>query len=54
MTGTYYFPLVALSLIVAIIASYTALELAGRVSQKRGTSSWIWLAGGALSMGSGI
>jgi diguanylate cyclase (GGDEF)-like protein len=54
MTGSYNFPLVALSLIVAIVASYTALELAGRVSQKRGKSSWLWLAGGALSMGSGI
>jgi diguanylate cyclase (GGDEF)-like protein len=54
MTGTYDVQLVALSLIVAIIASYTALELAGRVSQKQGKSSWTWLAGGAVSMGSGI
>lgn len=54
MTGTYDVHLVALSLIVAIIASYTALELAGRVSQKQGKSSWTWLVGGAVSMGSGI
>ena len=54
MTGVYNFQLVALSLIVAIIASYTALELAGRVSQKQGKSFWTWLAGGAVSMGSGI
>jgi len=54
MLGVYDFRLVALSLIVAIIASYTALELAGRVSQKQGRSSWTWLAGGAVSMGSGI
>jgi diguanylate cyclase (GGDEF)-like protein/PAS domain S-box-containing protein len=54
MTGVYDLQLVALSLIVAILASYTALELAGRVSQKQGKSSWIWLAGGAVSMGTGI
>ena len=54
MTGNYDLQLVALSLIVAIIASYTALELAGRVSQTRAKSSWTWLVGGAVSMGSGI
>jgi NO-binding membrane sensor protein with MHYT domain len=54
MTGVYNIQLVALSLIVAVIASYTALELAGRVSQRRGKSSWTWLIGGAASMGSGI
>ena len=54
MTGVYDLQLVALSLIVAIMASYTALELAGRVSQKQGASSWAWLAGGAVSMGIGI
>ncbi len=54
MTATYSLQLVALSLIVAIFASYTALELAGRVSQKRGRGSWYWLVGGAISMGTGI
>ncbi|MFA5941367.1 MAG: MHYT domain-containing protein [Sinimarinibacterium sp.] len=54
MTGSYSFELVALSLIVAIIASYTALELAGRVSQKHGKSSTAWLVGGAFAMGTGI
>lgn len=54
MTGFYSPDLVALSLIVAIFASYTALELAGRVSQKQGRSAWIWLVGGAISMGTGI
>ena len=54
MVGIYSPELVALSLIVAVFSSYTALELAGRVSQKRGSSSAIWLAGGAFSMGAGI
>lgn len=54
MTGFYSPDLVALSLIVAIFASYTALELAGRVSHKLGRSAWMWLVGGAISMGTGI
>ncbi|MES2489802.1 MAG: diguanylate cyclase [Pseudomonadota bacterium] len=54
MTGFYSPNLVALSLVVAIFASYTALELAGRVSQNRGKSSRIWLVGGAISMGTGV
>jgi len=54
MTGYYDFQLVVLSLFVAIVASYTALELAGRVSQTEGGGSWAWLIGGALAMGTGI
>jgi diguanylate cyclase (GGDEF)-like protein len=54
MHGYYDFKLVALSLVIAIIASYTALELAGRVSQAKGRDSWFWLIGGAVSMGIGI
>jgi len=54
MIGFYNYELVALSLIVAIFASYTALELAGRVSQRQGKGSWLWLVGGAVSMGTGI
>jgi len=54
MIGVYDPELVVLSVVVAAIASYTALDLAGRVSQSRGTSSWLWLLGGAFSMGTGI
>src|SRR3546814_4940386 len=54
MTGSYSPELAALSLVIAIFASYTALELAGRVSRKHGRSSAVWLAGGALAMGTGI
>lgn len=54
MVGVYDPELVVLSVVVAVIASYTALDLAGRVSESRGTSSWIWLLGGAFSMGTGI
>jgi diguanylate cyclase (GGDEF)-like protein len=54
MEGVYDLRLVALSVVVAAIASYTALDLAGRVTAARGKSSWIWLLGGAFSMGTGI
>jgi diguanylate cyclase (GGDEF)-like protein len=54
MDGTYDSGLVALSIVVAAIASYTALDLAGRVTAARGAASWFWLVGGAVSMGFGI
>jgi NO-binding membrane sensor protein with MHYT domain/putative methionine-R-sulfoxide reductase with GAF domain len=46
--------LVILSVIVAIIASYTALDLAGRVVAARGRAQWAWLVGGAAALGTGI
>jgi diguanylate cyclase len=49
MLGTYDLKLVAISVLVAALASYTAIDLAGRVR-----ASWFWLAGGAASMGTGI
>jgi NO-binding membrane sensor protein with MHYT domain len=54
MTGTYESPLVALSILIAICASYTALTLAGRVSVARGRARLAWLLGGSVAMGSGI
>lgn len=56
MYGYYDPSIVALSVAVAIIASYTALDMAGRVSASDSTArkSWIWLVAGAVSMGTGI
>ncbi|RYX93991.1 MAG: hypothetical protein EOO28_16535 [Comamonadaceae bacterium] len=55
MTVSYNFALVLTSFMVAVLASYTALHLASRVSVDRGrTASLLWLGGGALSMGTGI
>ena len=54
MEGSYDLKLVALSLVVAALASYTALDLAGRVSASRGRASLIWLIAGAIAMGTGI
>ena len=54
MTGTHQSPLVALSFLIAICASYTALTLAGRVSVARGRARLAWLLCGSIAMGSGI
>lgn len=54
LTGSYDFSLVFISLCVAILASYTALDLAGRVSTAKGTAAALWIGGGALAMGIGI
>jgi NO-binding membrane sensor protein with MHYT domain len=50
-----YDPLqVGLSILIAIAASYAALDLAGRVMAKRKEIRAAWLGCGAVSMGSGI
>ncbi|HAK92137.1 MAG TPA: histidine kinase, partial [Massilia timonae] len=55
MVNGYYEPLlVVVSIMVAILASYTALSLAMRVRQAQGRAPYFWIAGGALAMGSGI
>jgi len=52
--GTYNLQLVILSYIIASVASYAALDLAGRVSLTSGRARHWWVACGAISMGLGI
>ena len=55
LAGTYDYRLVALSVVIAICASYAALDLAGRVTAARGYGRALWLGGGGASaMGIGI
>jgi NO-binding membrane sensor protein with MHYT domain len=54
MIGSYNYSLVALSVFISIIASYAALDLAGRVTSATGQSRLLWLTGGATAMGIGI
>ncbi|HEY1805957.1 MAG TPA: MHYT domain-containing protein [Terracidiphilus sp.] len=54
LSGYYDYRLVALSVLIAILAAYTALDLAGRVTTARGTARGMWLCGGAVAMGIGI
>jgi signal transduction histidine kinase/ActR/RegA family two-component response regulator len=54
LAGHYETPLVVVSILVAIVASYAALSLAGRVSESRGRAVLAWVVGGSIAMGSGI
>ncbi len=54
LSSNYNDVLILFSFIVAMLASYTALDMAGRVATTQGKASRLWLAGGALSMGIGI
>ena len=54
IAGSYDYRLVALSVVIAILASYAALDLSGRVTSARGRARLLWLSGGALAMGIGI
>lgn len=54
MTATYNPFLVVISALIAVLASYTALDLAGRVAASQGAERKFWLIGGAIAMGTGI
>ncbi len=55
MQSSYNFWLVGLSLLVASLASYVALDVSGRISQlAQGRARHIWLTGGAIALGIGI
>lgn len=54
LSGSYDYLLVALSIVIAILASYAALDFAGRVTAAQGSLRRLRLTGGAVSMGVGI
>ena len=54
MTGSYDYSEVARSVLIAIAASYAALDLAGRVTAASGRIRLAWLGGGATAMGIGV
>jgi NO-binding membrane sensor protein with MHYT domain len=54
LAGTHDPVLVVLSILIATAASYTALDLAGRVRASQGWASHAWLAAAAAVMGGGI
>src|SRR5260370_14511125 len=51
LIGSYNYALVALSVLIAIFASYAALDLAGRVTAAGGSTRTVWLLGVAGAMG---
>ncbi|RFU60763.1 bifunctional diguanylate cyclase/phosphodiesterase [Peribacillus glennii] len=53
-SGTYHLSLVLLSIIIAIIASYSALSLSIQINKATGFLRYLWLWVGAFAMGMGI
>lgn len=51
---TYNPALVGLSFVIAVFASYTALDLGGRIRMATGWISAVWVASAAVAMGGGI
>lgn len=54
LVGSHDHRLVIVSVLIAIGASYAALDLAGRVTAASGRARLAWLCGGAMAMGLGI
>jgi NO-binding membrane sensor protein with MHYT domain/signal transduction histidine kinase/ActR/RegA family two-component response regulator len=54
LVGSYDYRLVTLSVVIAIVAAYAALDLAGRVTSAQTRVRFVWLTGGSFAMGIGI
>ncbi|TYP69414.1 bifunctional diguanylate cyclase/phosphodiesterase [Paenibacillus methanolicus] len=54
MQGEYNNWIIALSFFIAMAASYSAFDLAGKISRVSGRSRTIWLAIGSFIMGAGV
>lgn len=52
--GSYDSLLVVFSYVVAVVASYTVLDLVERINTSSGRNRWLWLSFGAVAMGMGI
>ncbi len=51
---SYDTPMVVLSILIAVLASYSALDLGGRVRGASRRMRWVWIGMAALAMGGGI
>ncbi|NMG08344.1 MHYT domain-containing protein [Brasilonema sp. UFV-L1] len=54
ISSSYDSRLVGLSIVISVLASYTALDLAGRVTAAKAPARFAWLIGGGIVMGIGI
>ncbi len=54
ITGTYDYRLVAVSVLIAIVAAYAALDLSSRIATAAGSARFVWIACGGVAMGTGI
>ena len=53
MTGTYDLTLVLASYAISVFGSYTALQLAGQITNLRDSVNRLWLLGAAVALGGG-
>lgn len=51
LVGSYDYRLVGVSKLVAVVASYAALDLAAQITATRGRTQLGWLVGGAITTG---
>lgn len=54
LEGSYNYLIVLLSFVIAVLASYVALNTAARLSHSNGKVKLFWLFSGAVVMGSGV
>ncbi|MDF7660198.1 bifunctional diguanylate cyclase/phosphodiesterase [Erwiniaceae bacterium L1_54_6] len=54
LVTSYDWYTVIVSVLVAMLASFTALDMAGRVATSTGKAALVWLLGGGFAMGIGI
>ena len=54
LAGSYNYAIVILSAGIAVLAAWTSLDLAERVTAARGAIRLAWLISGAIAMGIGI
>lgn len=52
--GHYNYYIVALSVVIAILASYSALSITAKISHSKGRTRFFWLLAGAFVMGNGV
>ncbi|MDY0410109.1 EAL domain-containing protein [Virgibacillus soli] len=52
--GSYNYYIVTLSILIAILASYAALNITAKISYAKGKSKFFWLFSGSIVMGSGV
>ncbi|GAA4721955.1 diguanylate cyclase domain-containing protein [Brevibacillus fulvus] len=52
--GGYNYYIVALSILIAILASYSGLNIAAKISQAGGKTRFFWLLAGSVVMGNGV
>ncbi|GAA0310528.1 bifunctional diguanylate cyclase/phosphodiesterase [Gracilibacillus halotolerans] len=54
LEGSYNYYIVALSFVIAVLASYIALNMASRISFTYGNNKYFWILAGSVVMGSGV